>query len=144
VQIHTPCVAPRATGRWRSRARRLGRFVRVSARSKTTRNRVRSVSGSALALVVMSAALVACFPPPPPPPPDRPWPPNQSFPGPACLDNPGTTNRVACENTAAGNPSSEWDVAGSGDPTIQGFATSISVNRSEEHTSELQSPYDLV
>ena len=82
----------------------------------------------------MSAALVACFPPPPPPPPDRPWPPNQSFPGPACLDNPGTTNRVACENTAAGNPSSEWDVAGSGDPTIQGFATSISVNRGEtEH-----------
>jgi hypothetical protein len=81
----------------------------------------------------MAAALVACLPTsgPPPPPPDRPWPPNQSFPGPACLDNPGTTNRVACENTAAGNPSSEWDVAGSGDASIQGFATSISVNRGE-------------
>jgi hypothetical protein len=58
-------------------------------------------------------------------------PPNQSFPGPACLDNPATVNRVACENTAAGNPSSEWDVTGSGDPSIQGFATSISVNRGE-------------
>jgi hypothetical protein len=70
-------------------------------------------------------------PPPPPPPPDRPLPPNQSFPGPACLDNPATVNRVACENTAPGNPSSEWDVEGSGDPSIQGFATSISVNRGE-------------
>ena len=40
-------------------------------------------------------------------------------------------NRVACENTAAGNPSSVWDVAGSGDPSIQGFATSISVNRGQ-------------
>jgi len=58
-------------------------------------------------------------------------PPNQSFPGPACLDNPGTANRVACENTAAGNPASEWDISGSGDPSIQGFATSISVNRGE-------------
>ena len=58
-------------------------------------------------------------------------PPNQSFPGPACLDNPATTNRVACENTAPGDPSSEWDVSGSGDPSIQGFATSISVNRGE-------------
>ena len=79
----------------------------------------------------MAGGLVACFPPPPPPPPDRPWPPNQSFPGPACLDNPGTTNRVACENTATGNPSTEWDVAGSGDASIQGFATSTSVNRGE-------------
>ncbi len=58
-------------------------------------------------------------------------PPNQSFPGPACLDNPATVNRVACENTATGNPASEWDVSGSGDPSIQGFATSISVNRGE-------------
>jgi hypothetical protein len=41
------------------------------------------------------------------------------------------TNRVACENTAAGNPASEWDVSGIGAPSIQGFATSISVNRGE-------------
>ena len=81
-----------------------------------------------LVVLVMAGGLVACLPPPPP---DRPWPPNQSFPGPACLDDPGTVNRVACENTAAGSPSSDWDVAGAGDPSIQGYATSISVNRGE-------------
>ena len=27
-----------------------------------------------------------------------------------------------------GNPSSEWDITGAGDPAIQGFATDISVN----------------
>ena len=29
----------------------------------------------------------------------------------------------------AGQPASEWDMAGAGDPTIQGFATDISVNQ---------------
>src|SRR5436190_10897326 len=38
-------------------------------------------------------------------------------------------NAVRCENLLAGNPSSEWDITGSGDSTIQGFATDISVNR---------------
>ena len=33
--------------------------------------------------------------------------------------------RTAC----TGNPSSEWDVSGAGDPGIQGYATQISVNR---------------
>jgi hypothetical protein len=80
----------------------------------------------------MASGLVACVPAKPPaPPPDRPWPEEESFPGPACLDNPGVTNRVACENTAAGNPASEWDVSGIGDLSIQGFATTISVNRGE-------------
>src|SRR4030095_14266994 len=32
------------------------------------------------------------------------------------------------ENALTGNPASEWDVSGAGDPTIQGFATDISVN----------------
>ncbi|MEO7143040.1 MAG: N,N-dimethylformamidase beta subunit family domain-containing protein, partial [Bryobacteraceae bacterium] len=32
------------------------------------------------------------------------------------------------ENCLPGNPSSEWDTSGAGDPTIQGFATDISVN----------------
>src|SRR6185295_3325816 len=36
---------------------------------------------------------------------------------------------VACENQNAGTPSSLWDVVGAGDPTIQGFATDMSVNR---------------
>lgn len=85
-------------------------------------------------MVVVTSALASCVatkPPPPPEPPDRPWPQDQSFPGPACLDNPGTTNRVACENTATGNSASEWDVAGSGDASIQGFTTAISANRGE-------------
>jgi hypothetical protein len=36
--------------------------------------------------------------------------------------------RIACENALPGAPSSEWDVNGFGDPTIQGFATDISFN----------------
>ena len=42
--------------------------------------------------------------------------------------DPPITNPILCENTKPGNPSSEWDVSGSGDPSIQGFATDISVN----------------
>src|SRR5262249_54750240 len=41
-----------------------------------------------------------------------------------CISNP-----IVCENNLTGNPSSEWDVSGAGDSTIQGFATDISVNR---------------
>jgi hypothetical protein len=104
----------------------------VASRFVLPRARRRSLWVGALAVVVMATGLVACNPPKQPaPPPDRPWPENQSFPGPACLDDPGTTNRVACENTAAGNQASDWDVAGSGDASIQGFATAISVNRGE-------------
>src|SRR5437762_8163062 len=38
-------------------------------------------------------------------------------------------NPIVCENLQAGAPASEWDVAGAGDTTLQGFATAISVNR---------------
>jgi hypothetical protein len=38
-------------------------------------------------------------------------------------------NAVALENALPGNPASEWEVSGAGDPSIQGFATDISVNR---------------
>jgi hypothetical protein len=38
------------------------------------------------------------------------------------------TNPVVCENSKPGAPSSEWDVSGAGDDSIQGFATDISVN----------------
>jgi hypothetical protein len=41
------------------------------------------------------------------------------------------TNPVACENTKPGNPSSQWDISGSGDPSIQGFASDISYNRGD-------------
>ena len=36
-------------------------------------------------------------------------------------------NAVVAENLLPGNDSSEWDVNGCGDPTIQGFATKMSV-----------------
>ena len=39
-----------------------------------------------------------------------------------------TGNAIACENQLAGNPQSEWDVDGGGDPSIVGFTTDISVN----------------
>jgi subtilase family serine protease len=42
--------------------------------------------------------------------------------------DPPVTNPILCENTKPGNPSTEWEVSGSGDPSIQGFATDISVN----------------
>jgi hypothetical protein len=37
-------------------------------------------------------------------------------------------NVIVAENCLPGNPASEWDVSGVGDPSIQGFATDISVN----------------
>ena len=38
-------------------------------------------------------------------------------------------NEIACENQLPGTPQSVWDVDGAGDPSIQGFATQMSVNR---------------
>jgi hypothetical protein len=46
-----------------------------------------------------------------------------------CFSN--AQNPIVTENTLPGNPSSEWDIAGAGDLTIQGFATDISVNRGQ-------------
>src|SRR6266446_190729 len=40
-------------------------------------------------------------------------------------------NPIVCENSRTGSPSSEWDISGSGDSTLQGFATDISVNIGE-------------
>src|SRR5438874_7158371 len=40
-------------------------------------------------------------------------------------------NTIIAENCKRGNPSTEWDINGSGDPRIQGFATDISVNAGE-------------
>ena len=42
-----------------------------------------------------------------------------------------TGTSVYCENQKPGNPRSQWDVVGAGDPSIQGFATDISVNQSD-------------
>ena len=40
-------------------------------------------------------------------------------------------NPIAEENALTGSPKWEWDVSGAGDPTIQGFATEMSVNKGE-------------
>jgi|GEM_PF-522117 len=40
-------------------------------------------------------------------------------------------NPIVTENALTGNPKSEWDISGSGDPNIQGFATDISVNKGQ-------------
>src|ERR1700676_1833957 len=45
--------------------------------------------------------------------------------------DPAMANPIVCENSKPGNPSSQWDINGSGDPSIQGFATDISVNQGE-------------
>ena len=44
---------------------------------------------------------------------------------------PCTANPIVCENQKPGNPDTDWDVAGAGDPSIQGFATDISVNKGQ-------------
>ncbi|HEY9473153.1 MAG TPA: N,N-dimethylformamidase beta subunit family domain-containing protein, partial [Mycobacteriales bacterium] len=41
--------------------------------------------------------------------------------------DPPVTNKVACENTSAGTPESQWRVDGS-DPSIAGYTTDISTN----------------
>ncbi|MEA2534508.1 MAG: large repetitive protein [Actinomycetota bacterium] len=41
---------------------------------------------------------------------------------------PPVVSVIACENTANGDPQSDWLVAGAGDQTLQGFPTSMSVN----------------
>jgi hypothetical protein len=45
-----------------------------------------------------------------------------------CTPPPGA-NAIVVENCRDGSPRSEWDVPGSGDAGLQGFATDISVNR---------------
>ena len=45
--------------------------------------------------------------------------------------SPAKANDIVCENSKTGNPSSDWDVTGGGDDTIQGFATAISVNQGQ-------------
>lgn len=46
----------------------------------------------------------------------------------AAVDCYSSANPIACENAKPGTPRSQWDVEGAGSPTIQGFATVMSVN----------------
>jgi len=48
-------------------------------------------------------------------------------------------NRIVAENCKPGNPSTEWDINGSGDRRIQGFATDISVNLGETISFKIES-----
>ncbi|MDE3095520.1 MAG: fibronectin type III domain-containing protein [Chloroflexota bacterium] len=50
------------------------------------------------------------------------------------------TQPIVCENSKPGNPPSEWDVSGSGDPSIQGFATDISVNHGSTISFKVNTP----
>src|SRR5256884_7342529 len=51
-----------------------------------------------------------------------------------------TDIRIPAENQLAGNPSSEWDITGSGDSTIQGFAADISVNKGSPVSFKVTTP----
>jgi len=50
------------------------------------------------------------------------------------------TNKVACENTKPGDPPSDWQVNGIGDSSIQGFATSMSVNLGQTVNFKIKTP----
>jgi len=57
----------------------------------------------------------------------------------AAACDPPVTNPIACENTLPGADPSTWQVNNSGDDTIQGFATSISVNRGSAISFKIKS-----
>jgi len=49
-------------------------------------------------------------------------------PAPFASCGPTVTSVIGCENSRKGEPPGDWQVSGAGDPTLQGFATSMSVN----------------
>ena len=49
-------------------------------------------------------------------------------------------NPVACENSKPGDAPSEWDIEGAGDTTVQGFATTMSVNPGETVRFKIKAP----
>src|SRR5499427_6716203 len=53
---------------------------------------------------------------------------------------PPVTSVIACENTQPGDPASDWQVSGAGDPAIQGFATSMSVNAGQTESFKIDTP----
>ena len=59
--------------------------------------------------------------------------------GPAAPECVRPANRIVAENCKPGNPSTEWDVNGSGDVKIQGFATDISVNAGDTISFKIES-----
>ena len=49
-------------------------------------------------------------------------------------------NPIVCENALPGDPAKNWRVEGVGDPTIQGFATSMSVNVGQTESFKIDTP----
>ena len=49
-------------------------------------------------------------------------------------------NLIVQENLLSGNPESEWDLAGAGSTTIEGFATDFSVNRGQMVSFKINTP----
>src|SRR5262249_33866144 len=47
-------------------------------------------------------------------------------------------NPITCENSKPGDPMSNWQVSGVGDTSIQGFATSMSVNLGQTESFKVQ------
>lgn len=60
---------------------------------------------------------------------------------------PAAHNPIVAENQFQGTPQSEWDIVGSGDPALQGFATNFSVNKGEtvsfKITDTANAPYRI-
>ncbi len=49
-------------------------------------------------------------------------------------------NPIVCENALPGDPRANWEVQGVGDPTIQGYATSMSVNVGQTEYFKIKTP----
>jgi Domain of unknown function (DUF4082)/Bacterial Ig-like domain/Bacterial Ig domain len=96
-------------------ATRVARRARAPnpAACKLRRLRFQGAVGAALAVALLAPLVVGPAP---------------AAPGDPCA--PPIENAIACENSKPGHPD-EWEVSGSGDPSIQGFATELSVNKGE-------------
>ena len=51
-----------------------------------------------------------------------------------------TSNPIVCENQLPGDAPSDWQINGAGDSTIQGFATSMSVNAGQTESFKIKTP----
>src|SRR5436190_11321088 len=61
-------------------------------------------------------------------------------PGAAYASCSAPANAIERENCLPGSPSTEWDVSGAGSPSIQGFATRISVDRGQTVQFKVDTP----
>jgi hypothetical protein len=48
--------------------------------------------------------------------------------------------QIACENALPGDPENDWEINGAGDPSIQGYATSMSVNAGQTEYFKIDTP----